>query len=75
MEFKNIEIEKYCGNIQERIQSCRNRNIAEMLKDRMCMELGVECRDNETINRLRNYVDEIILQTFDKSGMNKKLEN
>ena len=75
MDSIMYEIEKNCGDIRERIRSCRNKSIAELLKKRMCSELSVDCSNKETMNRLENYVDELIVKTFDINGKNKLLEN
>ncbi|MBN2411962.1 hypothetical protein JXQ31_09745 [candidate division KSB1 bacterium] len=68
-------IKKYCGNIEERIKACKNRDIAEQLRCRLCFELGENCKSEIVINVLHEYVNKIINNTFDKKGRNKTLES
>lgn len=75
MDSVMFKIEKNCGDIRERIRSCRSKTVAELLKKRMCSELSVDCSNKDAINRLENYVDELIVKTFDSNGKNKYLEN
>ncbi len=67
-------IAKYCGNIRERLQACRTRNIALVLKDRLCAELQFYCASEMVNNVLLNHVDKIIDELFDENGNNKLLE-
>ena len=67
-------IEKYCGNIRERLQVCRTRNIALALKERLCTELQLHCVSDMVNNVLLNHVDKIIDEIFDENGNNKLLE-
>jgi len=67
-------IKKYCGDIRARIHVCRNRDIAEMLKTRLCRELDSHCQSKLVHQMLVNYVDQIIHETFDENGFNIFLE-
>jgi hypothetical protein len=72
---ENIEtIEKYCGDIRLRIQSCKSKNVAEILKENLCSELDLSCKSEMVKNVLIKYVDQIIDETFDKSGKNRTLK-
>jgi len=67
-------IVKYCGNIEERIRACHNREIAIALKKRLCQELDMNCKSAVVHNVLRDYADKIIQNTFDRNGKNIYLE-
>ncbi len=69
-----IIIKKYCGNVPERIKACRSREVAELLRDRMCSELSIGCYSTMINNALRDYVNKLINETFDKNGKNIYLE-
>ncbi len=75
MDLELSTINKYCGNIEERIKACKNRNIAEQLRSRLCFELGVNCKSEIVINVLHEYLNKIIKNTFDKNGRNITLES
>lgn len=68
-------VKKYCGDIRERIHVCRNRHIAEMLRERLCNELDANCHSQVVLAMLRKQIDEIINETFDKNGINVYLED
>ena len=67
-------IEKYCGNIKERILACRTKTIAFALKDRLCSELQLNCESRIINNILNAHVDQIIGEIFDQDGKNKFME-
>lgn len=67
-------IQTQCGDIRQRIQACRSRNIAEQLKKRLCGELQADCPSEMVVALLSNHVDQIINQTFDGNGKNRYLE-
>ena len=72
---KNMEtIERYCGDVRMRIQSCKSKNVAEILKENLCSELYHSCKSEMIKNVLIKYVDQIIDETFDKSGKNRTLK-
>lgn len=68
-------IQKYCGNIRERILACRSKNVAVALKERLCTELQSNCESNMINNVLQDHVDGIIEQVFDERGKNRFLED
>ena len=67
-------IEKYCGNIRDRLLACRSVNVAYALKDRLCSELQLNCESNMVNNILNAHVDRLITEIFDQDGKNKFLE-
>ena len=67
-------IEKYCGNIRERLQVCRSRSVAVALKEQMCSELKFHCISDIVNNVLLNHIDKMINEIFDENGKNKLLE-
>jgi hypothetical protein len=67
-------ISGYCGNIKERIRSCKSRKIALLLRDSMCSEFKSRCKSDIVANLLLKYSDDLIDATFDKNGMNIYLE-
>lgn len=68
------EITKYCGDVRERIRACRYRPVAEMLKERLCDELSLNCHSELIQSELLRYIDDLIIETFDEQGNNKFLE-
>ena len=68
-------IEKYCGNIEERIRACHNRDIAIALKKRLCQELDMNCKSAIVHNVLEDFADKIIKKTFNRYGRNIYLES
>lgn len=68
-------IRDYCGDIERRIQACRTRDVAELLKRRLCSELESSCHSSMIKNVLVNHVDKLIEKDFDNTGKNKFLEN
>ncbi len=75
MDSEISKINKYCGNIEERIKACKNRVIAEHLRTRLCFELEENCKSEIVANVLNEYVNKIIKNTFDEKGNNKTLES
>ena len=53
-------IKKYCGNVAERIRSCRSRQTAEMLKSLLCHELQNGCSDETATAALLRKVEQLI---------------
>ena len=74
MDTNNI-IEKYCGNIRDRLQVCRSRAVALALKERLCSELEYYCVSDMVNNVLKEHIDKMINEIFDDNGKNKLLEN
>ncbi|MBN1541425.1 hypothetical protein JW992_04705 [candidate division KSB1 bacterium] len=68
------KISKSCGKIDERVHACKTREVAEMLKERLCREFEKECQSAIIRNFFNRHVDSIINDTFDRNGMNKYLE-
>lgn len=65
MEKKPEEIIKeYCGSVEERINSCADRQVAIILKERLCWELQINCKSEIVNNFLTKYVDDLIKSKF-----------
>jgi hypothetical protein len=73
MEKPEDTIKNICGNVEERIRSCRSRNVAEMLREQLCSQLKINCKSEIVQNSLNDHVDRLIAQTFDKQGHNRIL--
>jgi len=67
-------INKYCGDIAERIRACRSIHIASVLKERLCSELEPNCQSEIVRQVLRRHIDQLINSTFDDKGRNIYLE-
>ena len=67
-------IQKYCGNIRERLLACRTKEIALALKARLCDELGQNCSSHMVTNVLKDHVDQLIREIFNQKGRNTYLE-
>jgi hypothetical protein len=65
MENDKAIIKNICGNVEERIRACHSRQIAEMLKERLCSELANQCKSEIIQNFLIHYVDNLIIENFD----------
>jgi len=74
MEAELKIIKKYCGDIGERIRSCREEQIARTLKKCLCRELEMNCSSESVHVFLTKYVDDIIKNVFDTNGKNRFLE-
>lgn len=64
-------IQKYCGNVEERIRACRSRQVAEILKNLLCHDLKNGCSDKATSDYLRKKIDLLIEKSFTRDGKNK----
>lgn len=67
-------IKQYCGDVEQRLRSCRSRTIAEHLVDRLCDEVAMNCKSQMIQNVLKLHVDKLVGQIFDKNGNNIYLE-
>jgi hypothetical protein len=74
MEQELNVINKYCGQIEERIKACKNRDIAEILLNRLCSELDQNCKSDVVLNFLRVHVEKLIKEVFDENGNNRLME-
>ncbi len=70
MDSAENKIEKYCGNIRERIEACRTKEAALLLKKRMCRELHEHCLSEMIQNSLNYEIDRIIDTTFNTTEKN-----
>ncbi len=57
-------IEKYCGQIEERIDACRDKKVAEYLKQNICLELKRHSNDQFVLNYIETYIDQLIDDRF-----------
>ncbi len=67
-------IQKYCGNIEKRIQVCRSKAIAESLVEQLCIEVNDHCHSHMIQNLLKHHCRRIIDYTFDSQGKKLFLE-
>lgn len=61
----NIEIfSNYCGSIEDRINACCDKQVAELLKERICWEVK-QVKENEVdLDLLREKLDRLIEKKF-----------
>lgn len=72
----NLQIIKtYCGDVEDRIRSCRSKEIAELLTDRLCSEVDKGCKSSIINGILKSHINKIIEQVFDQDGNNRFLED
>ena len=64
-------ISKYCGDIEDRIRSCRSKQVAEFLKKYLCGELQQYAANNEVAEDLKLKVDILIQKYFTTDGKNR----
>ncbi|HPG39771.1 MAG TPA: hypothetical protein PLP19_13480 [bacterium] len=67
-------IKKYCGQIEERINACKSRDIAVLLMNRLCAELEQNCKNSNVMEYLQKHVSILITNYFDKNGNQKLME-
>jgi len=58
-------IKKYCGSIEERINACCDRKVADLLKTTICFELQQGSGDKTALNLLKRRIDELIEKKFE----------
>jgi hypothetical protein len=63
---KNTEqvINKYCGQIEDRIAACRDKKVAECLKQNIFLEIKRHANDDALLNNIRTYIDNLIDARF-----------
>ena len=67
-------INTFCGDIEDRIKACRSKEIAELLADRLCIEVDLGCHSSIVQNVLKSHINQLIGQVFDRQGNNRFLE-
>ena len=67
-------IRRVCGDVEQRLRACRSRQVAEMLKDKLCQELQSECKSEIVQNFLTHHVDRVMNTIFDKEGNNRLID-
>ena len=64
--MQNIEklIKKYCGSLEDRFGACKDKKVAELLKDRVFWEF--KQANHKTINLadVKDYLDKLIKRKF-----------
>lgn len=68
-------IKQYCGDVEQRLRSCRSQTIAAQLVDRLCTEVEMNCKSQMVQSVLKLHVDKLIGQIFDSNGNNIYLED
>ncbi len=65
---KEIEpiIKRYCGAIEERVAACYDKKVAQLLKTQICREVRQNCNNKAIVAFVREYVDALIRQRFQK---------
>ncbi len=66
---------KQFGDLTLRIRACRSREVAQMLSQQIYAEFGKACKSPMARNLLRQNLNDLIRQTFDKNGKNRFLED
>ena len=74
MDIELKIIKKYCGRIEERINACKNRDIAVLLMKRLCAELEQNCKNSNVMEYLQKHVNQLITTSFDVSENHKLME-
>ena len=65
MESNKQQIMKqYCGQIEERVAACRDKTVAEYLKQNICLELKRHSNDQFVLNYIATYIDNLIEARF-----------
>lgn len=66
---KNSEqiIREYCGSVEERIAACRDKHVAEYLKQNICSEIKRHSNDDSLLSRIETYIDNLIDARFSDS--------
>ncbi|MCU0646174.1 MAG: DUF1858 domain-containing protein [bacterium] len=63
---KNTEqfINKYCGQIEERIAACRDKKVAECLKQIIFLEIKHRTKDDALLKNIETHIDNLIDARF-----------
>ncbi len=69
---KNTEqvINKYCGQIEDRIAACRDKKVAECLKQTIFLEIKRRTKDEALLKNIETHIDNLIDAQF-SSEVNK----
>lgn len=59
-------INKYCGHVEERVAACRDKKVAEYLKQNICLELKHHFDDESLLNNIETYIDNLIDARFSR---------
>jgi len=64
--MKNIEdiVKKYCGSLEERMDACKDRKVAAILKERICWEFKRSGNKELTLDFVKQYLDNLIAAKF-----------
>jgi len=62
----NLEkmINEYCGSLEDRFDACKDKRVAELLKERICWEFQQEKTEKLKLSEIKNYLDELINNKF-----------
>lgn len=63
-------IKQHCGSVAERVAACRDKNVAEYLKQNICTEIKRHSDDQALLNHIAAYIDKLIAARF--SGITKQ---
>ncbi len=64
--MENIEklINKYCESLEDRFDACKDKKVAELLKERICWEFKQANQKKLTLNDVEIYLDDLINNKF-----------
>ena len=64
MNFNLKDISSYCGSIEDRINACFDKQVAELLKERICWEVKQATENEVDTDFLRRKLDQLIEKAF-----------
>jgi vacuolar-type H+-ATPase subunit E/Vma4 len=67
-------VKQFCGNIEDRIRSCRSKTVAGYLKRILLQELKKYSADEIIHRYFEKKYDELVECYFDNKGCNKLIE-
>lgn len=64
--MENIEkiIKSYCGSLEDRFDACRDKKVAELLKERICWEFKQANQKTLKLSDVKLYLDDLINNKF-----------
>jgi len=64
--MQNIEklIKKHCGSLEDRFNACKDKKVAELLKDRVFWEFKQANHKTIKLADIKDYLDKLIKKKF-----------
>jgi hypothetical protein len=57
-------IKKYCGSVEERVAACRDKKVAQYLKQSIFNEIKQQCKSGPVLDFVKKYIENLIQERF-----------